>query len=162
MIRILIFGNSGSGKSTMAKALSVEHSLAHLDLDSLAWEATDPPTRKAIAESAEAIQAFLNSNDGWVIEGCYGDLLSLVAEHAEKVVFLNPGVEQCIANCRSRPWEPYKYPSQKAQDENLQILIEWVRQYTQRDDEFSLQSHRALYDRFDGEKVEYQANVEFS
>ena len=37
-MRILIIGNSGSGKSTVAKALAGRHSLAQLDLDSIVWE----------------------------------------------------------------------------------------------------------------------------
>ena len=159
MRRILIFGNSGSGKSTLAKALCAEHELAHLDLDSLAWEKANLPTRKSMSESEKAIQAFLESNKEWVIEGCYSDLLGLVANAANKAVFLNPGVDQCVSNCRSRPWEPHKYSSQESQDENLKMLIEWVKQYPEREDEFSLKSHRALYERFEGEKDEHQSNV---
>ncbi|MCP4045725.1 MAG: shikimate kinase [Gammaproteobacteria bacterium] len=157
MKRILIFGNSGSGKSTLAKALCARYGLAHLDLDSLAWEKAKPPARKSICESEKAIQVFLVSNKEWVIEGCYSDLLALVTQAANKAIFLNPGVDQCISNCRSRPWEPHKYPSQEAQDENLKLLIEWVKQYAEREDEFSLKSHRALYECFEGEKVEHQS-----
>lgn len=160
MNRILIFGNSGSGKSTLAKALCSERALAHLDLDSLAWEKADPPTRRSVSESAEEIRMFLKSNKAWVIEGCYSDLLTLVAEEADKAIFLNPGVDQCVSNCQSRPWEPHKYPTRKAQDENLQMLIEWVKQYPVREDEFSLKAHRALFERFAGEKVEHKSNVE--
>ena len=162
MKRILIFGNSGSGKSTLAKSLCAEHKLTHLDLDSLAWEKASPPTRKSMFESEKVIRAFLASNKEWVIEGCYSDLLGLAANAANKAVFLNPGVNQCISNCRSRPWEPHKYSSQEAQDESLQMLIEWVRQYPEREDEFSLKSHRILYERFEGDKVEHQSNVEFT
>jgi adenylate kinase family enzyme len=39
-VKILIFGNSGSGKSTMAKRHSEQSGLAHLDLDSIAWKAS--------------------------------------------------------------------------------------------------------------------------
>jgi len=37
-MRIVIIGNSGSGKSTAAKALAARHSLAQLELDSIVWE----------------------------------------------------------------------------------------------------------------------------
>jgi adenylate kinase family enzyme len=162
MRRILIFGNSGSGKSTLARALCSKHALAHLDLDSLAWEATDPPVRRSVTESAIDIRNFLASNSAWVIEGCYADLLALVAEAADKAIFLNPGVDQCIENCRQRPWEPHKYPTRQAQDENLNMLIDWVKQYPDREDEFSLSAHRALFGQFSGEKVEHRSNVEIS
>ena len=162
MKRILMFGNSGSGKSTLAKAYCSKYGLAHLDLDSLAWEETSPPVRKPLSKSDIGIQAFLASNNAWVIEGCYSDLLALAAVHANELVFLNTGVEQSIANCRNRPWEPHKYPSKKAQDENLTMLIEWVKQYPERDDEFSLKSHRALYEGFAGSKLELGSNDEIN
>jgi len=37
MEKILIFGNSSEGKTTLAKELSLQNNLAHLDLDTLAW-----------------------------------------------------------------------------------------------------------------------------
>lgn len=75
--KILIFGNSGSGKSTLANKLSESESLTHLDLDTLAWHPTSPPSRMPILESAKAIAKFTETYKGWVIEGCYADLLEL-------------------------------------------------------------------------------------
>ena len=111
MTRIVIFGNSGSGKSTLAKQLSTKYALSHLDLDSLAWEDSVPPCRKALHESAALIEEFFEQNQNWVIEGCYSDLLELVTVHANEMIFLNPGVETCIQNCKNRLWEAHKYKS---------------------------------------------------
>ena len=61
-----------------------------------------------------------------MIEGCYGDLIAAVLPRTTRLVFLNPGVDACIANCRARPWEPHKYASKEAQDANLAMLIGWV------------------------------------
>ena len=55
--RILLFGNSGSGKSSLARRLCGAKGLAHLDLDTLAWEPTTPPTRRPLEESASEIDA---------------------------------------------------------------------------------------------------------
>lgn len=154
MQRIVIIGNSGSGKSTHAKALAARHGLAHLDLDSIAWASSTPPARRALAESAVAIADFQAQHPGWVMEGCYADLAALALAHATRLVFLNPGIEACVANCRARPWEPHKYSSPAAQDRNLAMLIAWVRGYATRDDEFSLRRHRELFDGFSGDKDE--------
>ena len=51
MRKVLVFGNSASGKSTLAKRLATSEKLAHLDLDLLAWQATNPPTRVPLVES---------------------------------------------------------------------------------------------------------------
>jgi adenylate kinase family enzyme len=154
MRRVVVFGNSGAGKSTLAQRLAREEGLAHLDLDTLAWRPTTPPERRPMADSARAISRFTAHHGGWVIEGCYSDLLTLVLSDCTELVFLNPGVEVCIEHCRIRPWEPHKYPSKAAQDANLALLLDWVRAYETRDDEFSLRSHRRLFDGFAGPKRE--------
>ena len=154
MKRIIIFGNSGSGKSTLARKLAKKHLIKHLDLDVLAWEDTSPPMRKSIHDSGDEIDQFIQNNQSWVIEGCYTDLLSIAAKHANEMVFINPGVETCIQNCRDREWEPHKYLSKHAQDNNLDMLINWVKQYPLRGDEFSLIAHQNLYNGFAGKKIE--------
>ena len=155
MKKIVIFGNSGSGKSTLAISLCQTHKLQHLDLDVLAWLDAQPPQRRPLDDSCRQIDQFLTQHDNWVIEGCYADLLSFAIEQASEIIFLNPGVDACITNCRQRPWEPHKYPSKEAQDANLEMLIAWLREYPTRKDEFSLQAHRELFDNYSGKKQEY-------
>jgi adenylate kinase family enzyme len=152
--RVLIVGNSGSGKTTLARTLAAGDGLAHLDLDSLAWLATTPPTRRPLDESVAAIGRFTAIHDAWVIEGCYADLAAAVGDQATELVFLNPGVEACVRHCRARPWEPHKYESREAQDRNIELLLAWVRAYADRDDACSLSAHRRLFDAFSGAKRE--------
>jgi hypothetical protein len=89
-----------------------------------------------------------------VIEGCYADLAAVLAPRATRLVFLDPGVDACIANARARPWEPHKYATRAEQDANLEMLIGWIRAYPTRDDTMSLGAHRALFDGFTGDKIE--------
>lgn len=159
MRRIVVFGNSGSGKSTFAKAQSARLGCAHMDLDTVAWAPQgEVPTRLPLHESQQSIDAFMAAHEAWVIEGCYADLLALAIPQATDVVFLNPDTETCVENARNRPWEPHKYSSPAAQDANLEMLIQWIRQYDQRTDEFSLAAHRQLFDSFSGRKREYRSN----
>jgi len=154
--RIVIMGNSGSGKSTMAARLSTELRIPHLDLDSLAWK--DVAVRRPTEESAAMVRRFVEANSEWVVEGCYASLLGAVLPDASELRFLNPGVDVCVANCRARPWEPHKYASKAEQDARLAFLLDWVRDYDTRDDEYSLTAHRRLYDMFTGSKREYTAS----
>jgi adenylate kinase family enzyme len=153
-MRVLIFGNSGSGKSTYARALSVERGLPHLDLDSIVWE----PGQIAVQREPETISAslrdFISSNPDWVIEGCYGELVEAAAAHCTELVFLNPGRDACLANNRRRPWEPHKYASMEQQNEMLTVLQAWVAGYYTRDDAWSYAAHRRIFDAHAGAKVE--------
>jgi adenylate kinase family enzyme len=151
--RILIYGNSGSGKTTMARELQDRYGLPHLDLDSVAWAA--PGERLPLTESVTALEAFHAANPSWVVEGSYGSLVEAALPLCTELRFLNPGVEACVANCRRRPWEPEKYASAEEQDARLAFLLDWVQAYPDREDEYGLKAHRALFDGFDGERREY-------
>lgn len=151
--RILILGNSGSGKTTMANALRAELGLAHLDLDSITW--AESGKRLPLTESVAEFEAFNASHTSWVAEGSYASLAGAAMPYSTEFRFLNPGVEACVANCERRPWEPEKYANPEEQDEWLPFLLAWVRTYESRDDEYGLAQHRALFDAFDGVKREY-------
>jgi adenylate kinase family enzyme len=109
--KIVIFGNSASGKSSLAKKLASTHQLAHLDLDTLAWLPTSSPQRQSIDISIAEINTFISQNQSWVIEGCYSDLLMYTLAECSEVIFMNLPVELCIKNAKNRPWESHKYES---------------------------------------------------
>lgn len=158
MKKILLFGNSGSGKSTLAKKLCLEHDLEYLDLDNLAWKLVSPPERRSIDESEKQINWFINEHHRWVIEGCYTDLLELAEPYSNEIIFLNLPSAVCISNAKKRPWEPHKYASKEAQDQNLQMLIDWISQYAEREDTFSDAAHRTFYENYSGKKTMFTSN----
>jgi hypothetical protein len=91
------------------------------------------------------LTAFLDEHSRWVIEGCYSELVALVAADCTELVFMNPGEDVCLANCRARPWEPHKFASKQAQDDKLPLLLDWVHGYYTRDDDWSLARHQRLF-----------------
>lgn len=154
-MRVLIFGNSGSGKTTLAARLAEEHGMRHLDLDTLVWEPNQIAVQRAPADVLADLDAFLETRDSWVIEGCYGELVEHAASRCTKLIFLNPGVEACIAHNERRPWEPHKYDTPEEQDSMLEALQAWVRDYYVRDGDWSYRAHRAIFDAHPGDKAEY-------
>ena len=158
MRRVLIFGNSGSGKSTIASRLADESGLAHLDLDSLAWLPTKPPQRMPLTESLRLMSEFTSKNESWVVEGCYTDLLEALSDQASEALFLDLSVEQCMENAKARPWEPHKYKSREEQDANLEMLLRWIAQYESPDDIFSLAAHTRFFEDFPGTKTRVVSN----
>jgi len=156
--RVLIFGNSGSGKSTLAKQICLSENVAHLDLDTLAWLPASPPQRMPLAASKIEIDRFVEANAGWVIEGCYSDLIGIAAPSSNEMIYLDLPVEACVANARKRPWEPHKYASKAEQDANLDMLVDWIRDYDNRSDTFSRKAHEQLFRNYTGEKTRVTSN----
>lgn len=129
-----------------------------MDLDTVAWLAgTSTPARKPFPDSKAEILKIV-ALDCWVVEGCYADLLEVAVPRATEIVFLNPGADTCVQNARNRPWEPHKYSSPEEQDANLEMLVNWIREYDRRTDEFSYTAHRRLFDNFVGSKREFLSN----
>ena len=151
-LRIVVIGNSASGKSTLASSLASEHGLEHLDLDTLAWQSTTPPERVPLNIAEKELRQFTSRHDRWVVEGCYADLMALLLAEATELMFLDLPVEACQRNARVRPWEPHKYPSKDAQDANLAMLSDWIAAYPTRSGVLGRQAHQELFDSFKGKK----------
>ncbi len=98
---------------------------------------------------------FIDEHPAWVIEGCYGELVSAAASHCDELAFLNPGCEACLTHNRLRPWEPHKYATEEAQNAMLESLQAWVTGYYERDDDWSYRRHRQIFDAHSGPKREY-------
>jgi len=153
-MKILIVGNSGSGKSWRARALAEQHGLAHLDLDTIYYVPGQIAVQRPMADVLADLQAFFARHPAWVAEGCYGDVIEAALPFCSELVFMNPGKDVCLANNGRRPWEPHKYASKEQQDSMLPFLLDWVAQYYERDDNCSYARHRRLFDSFTGARRE--------
>ena len=89
MQRINVKGGSGSGKTTVARAVVARLALPCLELDALNhgpnW------TEASAAELQDGVRAFVSAaTDGWVIDGNYEQKLDgLVVDAADTVVWLD-------------------------------------------------------------------------
>lgn len=151
-MRVAIVGNSGSGKSSLARALSAIHGIEALDLDTLVWEREEPAVQRPLEAVLRDLTAWVGLRDRWVVEGCYAELIEAVLPQVTELLFLDPGLETCLAHNRQRPWEPHKYADKAAQDAMLPQLQTWIAGYYTRDDPWSFVAHRALYERYTGSK----------
>jgi adenylate kinase family enzyme len=153
-MRVLVVGNSGSGKSTYARTVEARHGLARLDLDTIVWEPGLVAVRRAADVVSRDLLAFVEREPRWVIEGCYGDVVEAALSYCTQLVFLDPGLAACLANNERRPWEPHKYACKADQDAMLPALQAWVAEYYTRADACSHQWHRRIFDAFAGDKLE--------
>jgi adenylate kinase family enzyme len=139
-----------------ARALAAREGLPHLDLDSIVWEPGKIAVQRPDEAVATSLRSFIDSQTAWVIEGCYGELVRAASAHCTLRVFLNPGIDACLANNLKRPWESHKYASLELQNSMLDQLQKWVADYYQRTDAYSYWVHREIFDAFTGPKVEHR------
>jgi adenylate kinase family enzyme len=64
--RIVIIGNAGGGKSTLARKLARRRGLRHIEIDSMLWQQGWKPTP---AEIYERRHAEIIAGDDWLIDG---------------------------------------------------------------------------------------------
>lgn len=153
-MRLVIIGNSGSGKSSYAAQLARRHDLALLELDAIVWEPHQIAVARPPGDVRADLERFLAGPGRWVIEGCDGDLAEAALDRATELVFMNPGRAACLEHNRRRPWEPHKYDDAADQDRMLAPLLAWVESYYERSDPRSYAFHRRLFDAHRGAKRE--------
>jgi hypothetical protein len=121
-----------------------------MDLDMVFWN--PGPVERPSAERVGEVQRFCRDHESWIIEGCYADLIEASFPWTPELIFMDPGREVCISNCRRRPHEPHKYRTKEEQDQKLDFLLTWVADYYARDGLMSYRSHKELFDRYNGPK----------
>jgi len=88
--RIHIVGASGSGTTTLGRAIAQAFGHAHLDTDDYYWEPTDPPfqvTREPAAREA-LLGAALDAHPRWVLSGSLCGWGDVFIPRFDLVVFL--------------------------------------------------------------------------
>ena len=102
-MKTILLGNAGAGKSTLTQRLLERTPAAVLSVDEIAFD-NKTAVRRPLADSVSSVRDFMSANDSWIIEGCYADILEPILTECDQLIFLNPGIETCIAHCHSRPW----------------------------------------------------------
>jgi shikimate kinase len=88
--RIYIIGASGTGKTTLAKAIAARLSIPHFDSDDYFHYPSDPPFQKQRSpdERANLLLSDLSRHSSWVLSGGAGTWQPAVAFEPTLVVFL--------------------------------------------------------------------------
>jgi adenylate kinase family enzyme len=114
--RILITGNAGSGKTTLASQLAADTGLPYIGLDSIVWQAGWQKTPRAERIQQELLIA---DQDAWVVDG----VSDVLADAADAIVFLDLPRYVCLYRVFRRNL-PYLFRSRLGLPERCpEILI---------------------------------------
>jgi len=150
--RIVIIGNSGSGKTFLAKNLGAILSAHVSHLDELFWE-PGGFSQKRSKQIVDAEIKLLRKASDWIIEGVFGEMALPFLENAEWLLWLNMDWEYCEHNFLSRGSESSKQLDSARAEANFQNLLTWSSKYWARDDLRSYSGHKSLFADFSGSKM---------
>ncbi len=134
-MKIRIIGNSGSGKTTVARMLGEYFRIPVLHMDSIAFIPNSDFVLKEKELVRTDISKFVTYNNKWIIEGNYISTIDAVYNVPDVLIFIDLPVEQALYNFQKRH-EQFKGKS-RPEHPNLietdkQEMIEWISSYPQR------------------------------
>jgi adenylate kinase family enzyme len=151
MNKIIIIGNSGSGKTWLGKKLASILGLSHISLDSIFWE-PGGHNRKRIDSDVETDIKRIQTTDSWIIEGVFGHLVEPLIAFADTLIYINLSWDDCRYNLLNRGSESSRQLASKRAEENFQSLLIWASEYETRDSKASKKYHNYLFESFSRQK----------
>lgn len=134
-MRIHVFGASGSGTTTLGRALAADLGVPFLDADDFFWERTDPPFQvvKERAVRQRELQAAVAGHASWVVSGSimgWGDVL---IPELDLAIYLFVPPELRLARLRARERERYGARLDPGNDLHATHLafMSWAARYDQ-------------------------------
>jgi adenylate kinase family enzyme len=158
-MKIVIIGNSGSGKTWLATRLAVLASVPIVHLDELFWLPGGFDERRSDGEIA-SLTAQSRTMPGWVVEGVFGELAAPFLEDAQALIWLNIEWPVCRQRLLARGSESKAHMGRAQSEAGLARLLEWASAYPLRGDTRSYEGHLSLFQRFPMHRLYLQSEEE--
>lgn len=152
-MRIVIIGNSGSGKTWLAKKLSSIYSAPVIHFDEIFWE---PGGFDKKRDSSEILSLINESKkmSSWVAEGVFGEIAEQYIANTCMIIWLDISLEICVKRLCVRGSESKKHMNREESEKGLKELIEWASHYHDRKNLNSYSGHRKLFIDFSKKKFQ--------
>lgn len=132
-MKILIFGASGSGTTTLASSLSQRTGFPHLEVDSFYWKPTNPPFQEKVDKTVRQNNLLQNfqSYDNVIICGSMVSWGEVWETAFDLVIFIYLKNDIRMQRLQNREIERYgdRLFSDKQTQENSKAFIQWANKY---------------------------------
>jgi len=146
--RTVVVGNSGSGKSSLARSIAELIKAPAIDLDLIHWRDEAYGSRQD-ETVAKRLVAEVAARPAWVIEGVYGWLARLALPSATLLIWLDLPWEDCRAGLVARGLRRGMTSADQA------ALVAWAAEYWTRDSSSSYYGHLRLFEAFNWTKLRF-------
>jgi len=130
---INIFGSSGSGSTTLAKAIAKKYGYHFIDTDDAIWEKTDPPfsVRKSDDSAREFLAEEMEKDEYSVISGAFVGWADDLKDKVSLFVYLNLPLSIRRERIRKREQSRFAGRVQPGGDLYQRHLdfLDWISQY---------------------------------
>ena len=143
-MKIIIFGASGSGTTTLAGEVARQTGFQHLDVDHYYWQLTDPPFQEKIplAKRSAALKADCEKYENVVVSGSLVSWGEEWKSAFDLAVFVTLDQETRMERLQKREIERYgdKLQNDATFQHSSKAFMDWASQYD--DPEFTGRSRR--------------------
>ncbi|WFL77001.1 AAA family ATPase [Altererythrobacter arenosus] len=125
MLRVLVVGPCGAGKSTLARDLAEKLDLPLIHMDQLNWKPGWVESSKA--EVRERLGKVV-AKERWVIDGTYGGTLDIRTPRADTIVYLDYPITLCLLRVLKRivtGWGETRFDMTDGCPERLDLSFLW-------------------------------------
>jgi adenylate kinase family enzyme len=159
MKKIIIIGNSGSGKTWLGQNMATLPKIPCVSLDHIFWEPGGYNQQREDPQVEADLEKILNL-DTWLVEGVFGHLVDGLIAFADTLVYIDLPWPECEKNLKDRGSESSKQLDPIEAEENFQTLLEWALVYDVRESKASKKYHDFLYKGFMGDKYKLYSRNE--
>ncbi len=132
-MKILIFGASGSGTTTLGKEIEKKTNFKHLDVDDYYWKKTDPPFQEKIPlnKRNENLKSDFENFENVIVSGSMVSWGKEWEASFDLAIFIHLNNNDRIKRLENRETERYgdKLLTDKKFQRDSKAFLEWASQY---------------------------------
>lgn len=127
--RLYVTGASGSGTTTLARAVAEHWAVPHADVDDYFWVPSDPPhvEKRPVAERVALMEQLFLPREGWVLSGSMLGWGDDVVARCAAVVFLTLDSTERLRRIEAR--ESVRQEGRAVDEAAWAAFLEWARGY---------------------------------